>query len=82
MLSADERPAPTCAIVPLGPEHRDELLRLDQAAFAFAMDEVDPARTLEHIEWDRTFGAVRPAAGPHRHADRASMGRRTRSSPG
>jgi predicted acetyltransferase len=50
-------------IIPLGPEHRDEVLRVDQAAFAFPMTEVDAELDTEHFEWDRTFAAVRPATG-------------------
>lgn len=50
-------------IIPLGPEHRDEVLRVDQAAFAFPMNEVDAELDTEHFEWDRTYAAVRPAVG-------------------
>ncbi len=72
---AEAMSAPTdLRIIPLGPEHRDEVLRLDQAAFAFSMNAVEPEQELESMEWDRTFAAVRPAAGPHRHADHASWG--------
>lgn len=55
-------------IVPLGPDDGAEVLRLDQAAFAFPLAEVDPEVDLLGFEWDRTFAAVRRAAGPHQHA--------------
>ena len=48
-------------IIALGPEHRGEVIRVDQAAFAFPMTEVDPELDTEHFEWDRTYAAVRPA---------------------
>jgi predicted acetyltransferase len=55
-------------IVPLGVEQREDILRIDQAAFAFPMNEVDPVLDTEHFEWDRTFGALRPPAGDRRTA--------------
>jgi predicted acetyltransferase len=56
--------APTdLRIIPLGPEHRDDVLRVDQAAFAFPLTEVDAELDTEHFEWDRTYAAVRPAPG-------------------
>ncbi|MFL6100800.1 MAG: enhanced intracellular survival protein Eis [Actinomycetales bacterium] len=51
-------------IIALGPEHRDEVLRVDQAAFAFPSTEVDAQLDTAHFEWDRTFAAVRPSVGP------------------
>jgi predicted acetyltransferase len=59
-------------IVPLGVEHREEILRLDQAAFAFPMNEVDPVLDTEHFEWDRTYGALRPTTGVRRDGANAS----------
>jgi predicted acetyltransferase len=59
-------------IVPLTQDDSDEVLRLDQAAFAFPLAEVDAAQDLTTFEWDRTFAAVRRAAGPHRHARSSS----------
>jgi predicted acetyltransferase len=53
-------------IVPLGVEQREDVLRIDQAAFAFPMNEVDPVLDTAHFEWDRTFGAIRPRAGERR----------------
>jgi predicted acetyltransferase len=61
-------------IIQLGPEHADEVIRLDQAGFAFPLAEFDPATDLQEIEWDRTFGAVRRAAGPHQHAASPAWG--------
>lgn len=55
--------APDVRIIPLGPEHRDEVMRVDQAAFAFPMNEVDAELDTAHFEWDRTYAAVRPATG-------------------
>lgn len=40
-------------VVPLGPDQRDEVLWVDQAAFVFPDD---PGDTLDFFEWDRTFG--------------------------
>jgi predicted acetyltransferase len=71
MLSTMTTPA-TTRIVPLGPEHRDEVLRVDQAAFAFDPDEADPAVETVFFEWDRTFGAIRPAAGRRREVPNAA----------
>ena len=59
-------------IVQLGPEDRDEVARLDQAAFAFDPLEFDAIG--DFFEWDRTWGAVRPAAGTIRHATSAAWG--------
>ena len=59
-------------IVPLGVEHRDDVLRIDQAAFAFPMNEVDPVLDTEHFEWDRTYGVLRPVAGARRDVASAS----------
>lgn len=41
------------SVIALGPEHRDEVLRLDQAAFVFPLD---PGYDTDFLEWDRTFG--------------------------
>ena len=49
-------------------------MRLDQAAFAFDPVEFDAAGELGFFEWDRTWGAVRPAAGAVRHAVSTSWG--------
>ena len=66
---ADRMNAPEeLRVIRLGPEHGEEVLRLDQAAFAFATSEMDPDLDLTTFEWDRTYAAVRRAAGPHRHA--------------
>ncbi len=61
-------------IVQLRPEDRTEVMRLDQAAFAFDPVEFDAAGELGFLEWDRTFGAVRPATGAVRHAVSTSWG--------
>ena len=49
-------------------------MRLDQAAFAFDPVEFDAAGELGFLEWDRTWGAVRPAPGAVRHAVSTSWG--------
>jgi predicted acetyltransferase len=61
-------------IVQLGPEDREEVARLDQAAFAFDPLEFDATGEFGSFEWDRTWGAVRPAAGAIRHATSAAWG--------
>jgi predicted acetyltransferase len=61
-------------IVQLGPEDREEVMRLDQAAFAFDPVEFDALGELDFFEWDRTWGAVRPAIGAVRHTTAGSWG--------
>jgi predicted acetyltransferase len=43
-------------VVPLGEDRRDELLELDQWAFAFDDSDLDPEPALLGFEWDRTAG--------------------------
>jgi predicted acetyltransferase len=49
-------PDPALRVVPLGEDRRDELLELDQWAFAFDDDQVDAEAGLLGFEWDRTAG--------------------------
>ena len=44
-------------IVPLPADRRDELLEIDQWAFAFDDDGLDPEPAMLGFEWDRTAGA-------------------------
>lgn len=46
-------------VVPLGEDRRDDLLDVDQWAFAFPDTDDDPSPALQGLEWDRTFGARR-----------------------
>jgi predicted acetyltransferase len=50
-------PSQPVRITPLGEDRRDELLDLDQWAFAFSDDIADTATALLGFEWDRTVGA-------------------------
>lgn len=54
--------APTGGIQvhPLGRERHDQLLDVDQWAFALDLEGVDPGPELEALEWDRTWGAWVP----------------------
>jgi predicted acetyltransferase len=70
--TSDRASSPDVRIVRLHPEDRAELIRLDQAAFAFDPAESDAVGELPFLEWPRTWGAVRPAAGARRHAVSAS----------
>jgi predicted acetyltransferase len=42
-------------VTPLGPEHLDQVLALDRAAFVIPDD---PGRVMDFLEWDRTFGVL------------------------
>lgn len=59
--------APQVRVVPLGPDRRDDLLAVDQWAFAFDDSERDPEFGLLGLEWARTAGAEvgRELAGVH-----------------
>jgi predicted acetyltransferase len=68
-------PAPDdLRIVPLRPEDIGEILRVDQSAFAFDPQEGDVVAKSGYFDWDRTWGAVRPAAGPRRHGVSTAWG--------
>lgn len=70
---ADRMSAPSdLRIIALGPEHRDEILRMDQAAFAFPSNEVDAELDTAHFEWDRTYAAVRPSVGSRQRPESAT----------
>ncbi|MDP9221433.1 MAG: GNAT family N-acetyltransferase [Actinomycetota bacterium] len=63
---------PDLRIVRLSAADHDEVLRLDQAAFAF--DPAMAAEATERLEWDRAWAAVRPAAGPHQRTSSTAWG--------
>jgi predicted acetyltransferase len=65
---------PDLRIVRLGAPDRDEVLRLDQAAFAFDPAELEGSEDIERMEWDRAWAAVRPAAGPHQRSSSTAWG--------
>ena len=48
---------PYARVIPIGVERRDEFLAVDQAAFMWPPEEVDPAEDTAQLEWDRTFAA-------------------------
>ena len=50
-------PSADVRVVPLGEDRREELLALDQWAFAIPEEDVDAEVALLGFEWDRTFGA-------------------------
>lgn len=51
---------PKVTIAPLGQDRKDDLLAVDQWAFAFDTEGLDPGPELEAMEWDRTWGAWLP----------------------
>ncbi len=71
-MGAPEPTSTSLRMVALRPEDIAEVLRVDQAAFAFDPLEGDVVGKSGYFEWDRTWGAIRPAAGPKQHAVSAS----------
>lgn len=51
------RPPDGLRLVPLGEDRRNDLLHVDQWAFAFDDTDMDPEPALLGYEWDRTVGA-------------------------
>jgi len=51
------RPTSSPTLVPLGQDRREEMLELDQWAFAFAETQADSDAALTGFEWDRTVAA-------------------------
>lgn len=57
MTSDNRTTQPVPTVVPMGADRRDELLEIDQWAFAFDDEGLDAEPALLGFEWDRTFGA-------------------------
>jgi predicted acetyltransferase len=60
-MPSPSTPRSDVRLVRLGPEHRDDVLRVDQSAFGFDPGEIEASLDTAQLEWDRTWGAVRPA---------------------